>query len=95
MRLRITPLTEQEISAARAFNVRIAAKAPFFLPESVVGRRPDSSLAAPAISWTQFKQLMGTFLWWDYVFDEPASKIWTESEPTGPPITIIIHHSNM
>lgn len=60
MRLRITPLTEQEISAARAFNARIAAKAPpFLLPESVSGRRPDSSLAAPAISWTHFVAMEG------------------------------------
>jgi hypothetical protein len=28
--------------------------------------------------WRAFSELMGTYLWWDYLFEEPASGLWME-----------------
>ncbi|ETI20966.1 hypothetical protein G647_07309 [Cladophialophora carrionii CBS 160.54] len=28
--------------------------------------------------WRAFSELMGTYLWWDYIFEEPGSGLWTE-----------------
>ncbi|KEF52991.1 uncharacterized protein A1O9_10899 [Exophiala aquamarina CBS 119918] len=29
-------------------------------------------------TWSDFRKLMSTFLWWDYIFDEPGQKLWWE-----------------
>lgn len=42
-----------------AFNLRIAANAPFFLPEGISHPRPNNSLVEPAISWTQYLAMEG------------------------------------
>lgn len=34
-------------------------------------------------TWADFKDAMTGFLWWDYVFDEPALKLWTEAYDWG------------
>ena len=42
-----------------AFNLRIAANAPFFLPEGISHPRPNNSLVEPAISWTHYLAMEG------------------------------------
>jgi hypothetical protein len=59
MQIRITSLTEQELPAVHAFNLRIAANAPFFLPEGISHPRPNNSLVEPAISWTHYLAMEG------------------------------------
>ncbi len=52
-------MTDQDISAVRAFNARVAVKAPFFLPEHISSPRSDTNFAAPAISRTHFVAMDG------------------------------------
>jgi hypothetical protein len=51
MQVRIAPLTEDLLPAARAFNARVRSAAPFFLPDKVVATISD------AISWTHYLAL--------------------------------------
>jgi hypothetical protein len=67
MQIRIAPLTEDLLPAARAFNARLGSVAPFFLPEHAYPVHPG------AISWTHYlaledSEVRGGFL----LMEQPA-----------------------
>ena len=78
MRIRIAPLTEDLLPATRAFNARLGAAAPFFLPEKMPAR-PAVDRAAAGISLTHYvaldeSEVRGGFL----AMDQPA---WINGKP--------------
>jgi hypothetical protein len=56
VQIRITPLTEQELPAVRAFNERILSVAPFLLPDKANHRDREPG----CISWTHYVALEGS-----------------------------------
>ena len=38
-------------------------------------------------TWQDFSNVMATYLWWDYIFDEPSEKLWLEVYMTLPSTT--------
>jgi len=56
MRIRIAPLTEDLLPAARAFNARLGAVSPFFLPEKMPSR-PATDRTGAGISLTHYVAL--------------------------------------
>jgi hypothetical protein len=73
MQIHITPLTEDLLAAARAFNARVRSAAPFLLPETVPARQSAAGQAPQAITWTHYLALddaavRGGFL----LMDQPA-----------------------
>jgi len=78
MRIRISPLTEDLLPAARAFNSRLGADAPFFLPDTTPSR-PAADRGASGISLTHYvaldeSEVRGGFL----AMDQPA---WINGQP--------------
>jgi hypothetical protein len=78
MRIRIAPLTADLLPAARAFNARLGADAPFFLPEKMPSR-PAADRAGSTISLTHYvaldePEVRGGFL----AMDQPA---WVNGKP--------------
>jgi hypothetical protein len=73
MQIRIEPLTEDLLPAARAFNARLGPDAPFFLPETVPSLQSPTRLVSPIISWNHYvamddSEARGGFL----LMDQPA-----------------------
>lgn len=37
------------------------------------------SMSPRELDWPAFKDVMSSFLWWDYIFEEPGARLWWEA----------------
>jgi hypothetical protein len=45
--------------------------------------------------WELVKKILSSFLWWNYVCDEPAKKLWHESDDHSSPTDVTKNHGNV